>query len=278
MEKLVSVAIVNWNGEKYLYKCIDSLLNQNYKNIEIIIIDNDSTDSSVKIIEDNFKEKVVLFKNKNTGYAGGANKGIELSNGEYVIIANPDIVFGENYIEKCINKYEEDKRVFGVCGAAAVFKKDALEKIKVSGEYFDNDFFAYKEDIDICWRLNLYGFKCYYVHDAISYHGRGMNSSKGIINTIKNRRSQSEFLKGISFRNHYLMIIKNETNYAFEKDKSKIYIGVMKYLVFFMLFDRKCLKYVKEVKSKRSLMEAKRNQILKNIKISDEEIYKLFDL
>lgn len=331
MEKLVSVAIVNWNGEKYLYKCIDSLLNQNYKNIEIIIIDNDSTDSSVKIIEDNFKEKVVLFKNKNTGYAGGANKGIELSNGEYVIIANPNIVFGENYIEKCINKfsedeaigavtgkllkydfdtdeklnvidsagisfnhyrqgidigqnevdegkYEEDKRVFGVCGAAAVFKKDALEKIKVSGEYFDNDFFAYKEDIDICWRLNLYGFKCYYVHDAISYHGRGMNSSKGIINTIKNRRSQSEFLKGISFRNHYLMIIKNETNYAFEKDKSKIYIGVMKYLVFFMLFDRKCLKYVKEVKSKRSLMEAKRNQILKNIKISDEEIYKLFDL
>ena len=331
MEKLVSVAIVNWNGEKYLYKCIDSLLNQNYKNIEIIIIDNDSTDSSVKIIEDNFKEKVVLFKNKNTGYAGGANKGIELSNGEYVIIANPDIVFGENYIEKCHNKfsedeaiwavtgkllkydfdtdeklnvidsagisfnhyrqgidigqnevdegkYEDDKRVFGVCGAAAVFKKDALEKIKVSGEYFDNDFFAYKEDIDICWRLNLYGFKCYYVHDAISYHGRGMNGSKGIINTIKNRRSQSEFLKGISFRNHYLMIIKNETNYAFEKDKSKIYIGVMKYLVFFMLFDRKCLKYVKEVKSKRSLMEAKRNQILKNIKISDEEIYKLFDL
>ena len=74
------------------------------------------------------------------------------------------------------------------------------------------------------------------------------------------------------------MIIKNETNYAFEKDKSKIYIGVMKYLVFFMLFDKKCLKYVKEVKSKRSLMEAKRNQILKNIKISDEEIYKLFDL
>ena len=183
MEKLVSVAIVNWNGEKYLYKCIDSLLNQNYKNIEIIIIDNDSTDSSVKIIEDNFKEKVVLFKNKNTGYAGGANKGIELSNGEYVIIANPDIVFGENYIEKCINKfsedeaigavtgkllkydfdtdeklnvidsagisfnhyrqgidigqnevdegkYEEDKRVFGVCGAAAVFKKDALERLK----------------------------------------------------------------------------------------------------------------------------------------------------
>ena len=55
MEKLISVAIVNWNGEKYLYKCIKSLLDQKYKNIEVIIIDNDSTDNSVKIIEDNFK-------------------------------------------------------------------------------------------------------------------------------------------------------------------------------------------------------------------------------
>ena len=105
-----------------------------------------------------------------------------------------------------------------------------------------------------------------------------MNSSKGVINTIKNRRSQSEFLKGIYFRNHYLMIMKNETSYAFKKDKSKIYIGAMKYLVFFMVFDWKCLKYVKEVKSKKDLMETKRKQILKNINISDEEIYKLFDL
>ena len=105
-----------------------------------------------------------------------------------------------------------------------------------------------------------------------------MNSSKGIINTIKNRRSQSEFLKGISFRNHYLMIIKNETSYSFEKDKIKIYIGLMKYLVFFIIFDWKCLKYIKEIKNKKYLMEVKREKILKNINISNEEIYNLFDL
>ena len=52
----------------------------------------------------------------------------------------------------------------------------------------------------------------------------------------------------------------------------------MKYLVFFTVFDSKCLKYVKEVKSKRPLMEAKRQQILKNITISDKDIYELFDL
>lgn len=331
MDKLVSIAIVNWNGEKYLYKCIESLLNQNYKDIEIIVIDNDSTDNSVKIIEENFENDVVLVKNKNTGYAGGANKGIELSKGDYVVIANPDIVFGENYIENCIKKfsedeaigavtgkllkydfeldkklnvidsvgiafnhyrqgidigqntidegkYETDKQIFGVCGAAAIFKREALENININNEYFDNDFFAYKEDIDICWRLNLYGYKCYYVHNAIAYHGRGMNSSKGFLNTIKNRKSQSEFLKGISFRNHYLMIIKNETHSSFKRDKFKIYIGLMKYIIFFALFDWKCLKYINEIKSKKELMKSKRNQILKNIKISDEEIYKLFDL
>ncbi|MCI9070486.1 glycosyltransferase family 2 protein [Clostridium sp.] len=69
MEKLVSIAIVNWNGEKYLYKYIKSLLNQNYKNIETIVIDNDSTDNSVKIIEENFLDSIKLFRNKNTGYA-----------------------------------------------------------------------------------------------------------------------------------------------------------------------------------------------------------------
>ena len=116
MKKLVSIAIIYWNGEKYLYKCIKSLLDQNYKNIEVIIIDNDSSDNSVKIIEDNFKNDVILYKNKNTGYAGGANKGIELSKGDYEIKANPDIVFGENYIENCIKKFEEDATLGGVTG------------------------------------------------------------------------------------------------------------------------------------------------------------------
>lgn len=331
MEKLVSIAIVNWNGEKYLYKCIKSLLNQNYKNIEIIIIDNDSSDKSIKIIEENFINDIILVRNKNTGYAGGANKGIEVSKGEYIIIANPDIVFGENYIVNCINKFKEDttigaitgkllkydfetdkklnvidsvgiglnhyrqgidigqnevddgkydidRRVFGVCGAAAVFTREALDSIKINNEYFDNDFFAYKEDIDICWRLNLYGYKCYYVHDAIAYHGRGMNSSKGFINTIRNRKSQSDFLKGISFRNHYLMLIKNEMNDSFNKDKMKIYIGFIKYIAFFALFDWKCLKYIKEIEEKKQLMKIKRKEILKNVNISNEAIYRLFDL
>ena len=331
MNKRVSIVIVNWNGEKYLHKCIKSLVEVDYDNMEIIIIDNGSSDNSVKIIEDNFKDEVKLVKNKNEGYAGGANKGIHISSGEYVLIANPDIIFTEDYISKLVEKleesdenaaaigkllkydfdkneiinvidsagirlnhkrqgmdigqndedkgqYENDRRVFGVCGAAALFKRKALEEIKIKNDYFDSEFFAYKEDIDLCWRLNLYGFKCLYVHDAIAYHGRGMNSSKGLINTIKNRRSQSEFLKGISFRNHYLMLIKNEVQYTYKKDKLGIFIDWMKYIIFFLLFDFKCLKYIKEIKKYKDNALEKRKVIMENVKISNEEIYKLFDL
>lgn len=331
MNKKVSVVIVNWNGEKYLYKCIKSLLEVDYENIEVIIIDNGSSDNSVKIIEENFNDNVKLVKNENEGYAGGANKGIHMSTGEYVLIANPDIIFTADYILKLVEsleksnenaaaigkllkydfdkneiinvidsagirlnhkrqgmdigqndedrgQYEEDRRVFGVCGAAALFKKSALEDVKINNDYFDSEFFAYKEDIDICWRLNLYGFKCLYIHDAIAYHGRGMNSSKGLINTIKNRRSQSEFLKGISFRNHYLMLMKNEVKFTYKKDKIGILADFMKYIVFFLLFDFKCLKYINQIKLRKNNALKKREVIMKNIKLNNEEIYKLFDL
>lgn len=331
MDKKVSVAIVNWNGEEYLKKCIYSLLEVNYSNLEILVIDNGSTDNSIKIIKDSFKDKVILIENENIGYAGGANTAIKKSSGDYVLIANPDIIFGKEYIKKLVDElerdeknaassgkllkydfdndkiinvidsagislnhkrqgydrgqnevdsgqYDKNERVFGVCGAASLFKREALEQIKVNEEYFDNDFFAYKEDIDLCWRLNLYGYKCIYVHDAISYHGRGMNSSKGIINTINNRRKQSEFLKGISFRNHYFMIMKNEREYSYRKDKLGIYIDLMKYLIFFLFFDFKCFKYIKQINKDKTKMLKKREHIMKNIVLNDEEIYKLFDL
>lgn len=331
MVKKVSVVIVNWNGEKYIKKCIASLLNTQYENYEILVIDNGSTDNSLKIIKENFGEKVRVIVGENIGYAGGANKGILESNGEYVLIANPDIIFTEEYVKKLVDKleedsnnsaaigkllkydfdnnkvlnfidsagirlnhnrqgcdigqndedkgqYEETRRVFGVCVAAALFKREALDNIRYENEFFDNDFFAYKEDIDLCWRLNLYGYKCFYVHNAIAYHGRGMNSSKGIINTIKNRRNQSEFLKGISFRNHYLMLTKNEVLDTYKKDKIGISLDYLKYVVFFVLFDFKCLKYINQIKELKPKMVRKRNEIMRNVKIDNEEIYKLFDL
>ena len=105
-----------------------------------------------------------------------------------------------------------------------------------------------------------------------------MNSSKGLINTINNRKKQSEFLKGISFRNHYLMLYKNEINYTYKKDRLLIYLELCKYLVFFSLFDFECFKYKKEIKKLKPKMIKKREIIMKNKKLSNNQVYELFDL
>ena len=131
MNKRVSIVIVNWNGEKYLHKCIKSLLEVDYDNMEIIIIDNGSSDNSVKIIEDNFKDEVKLVKNKNEGYAGGANKGIHISSGEYVLIANPDIIFTEDYISKLVEKLEESEENAAAIGKLLKYDFDKNEIINV---------------------------------------------------------------------------------------------------------------------------------------------------
>jgi len=77
-------------------------------------------------------------------------------------------------------QYDRLPRVFGVSGTAAVYRKVALEAVKLGGsEYFDPDFFAYWEDLDLSWRLRLRGYECVYVPEAIVEHGRGASASRG---------------------------------------------------------------------------------------------------
>ncbi|MGL5414439.1 MAG: glycosyltransferase family 2 protein [Clostridium sp.] len=168
---------------------------------------------------------------------------------------------GQNEIDK--GQYDKAEKVFGVCGAAPFYRRSILEEIKVFDEYFDEDFFAYKEDIDLSWRINLVGFKNMYYPDAIAYHGRGMNSAKGVIATIKNRRGQSEFLKELSFVNHISMIKKNSM--AREDSDKAIKKIKFKYYLYFSLFDQKCLKSRKKLKNLESKMEKKNRYIKENL-------------
>ena len=74
----VSVVIPNYNGEKYLKACLDSLMEQSLKAEEIIIVDNDSKDSSIQYIIDNYKDKVTLvIMDKNYGFSIAVNEGIK---------------------------------------------------------------------------------------------------------------------------------------------------------------------------------------------------------
>lgn len=106
------------------------------------------------------------------------------------------------------------KNVFGVCGAAAFCRREALEDIKYKDEYFDEDFINYVEDVDLSWRLQLRDWFCLYNPKAIAYHERGVTRKE-------NRTMQRDYLV-YGFRNRYCSMLKNLTIGNWKKNKKEI--------------------------------------------------------
>lgn len=99
--------------------------------------------------------------------------------------------------------YTSPLEVFGVSGAAALYSKSMIEDISFEDQFYDESFFAYKEDIDVAWRGRIAGWTSYYVPSAIGYHERGWKE--------RGRKSQPWFIRKHSYINRYRMIIKNES-------------------------------------------------------------------
>jgi len=110
-----------------------------------------------------------------------------------------------------VGQYDRPENVFSICGAAVLFRRAMLEDVRIDQEYFDEDFFAYKEDVDICWRAQLLGWGSFYNPAATAYHLRGWKRKD-------DRRSVPWVRKYHSFKNHYLMMIKNEIPALFWRD------------------------------------------------------------
>ena len=106
---------------------------------------------------------------------------------------------GENQSDR--GQYDAAGEVFGVCAAAALYRRAMLDDVRLGAEYFDSTFFAYLEDVDLDWRARLRGWKAYYVPTAVAEHERG---HKG------DRRRQSTLEIRHSLKNRYLMMIRNE--------------------------------------------------------------------
>jgi GT2 family glycosyltransferase len=106
---------------------------------------------------------------------------------------------GENELDQ--GQFDEPGEVFGVCAAAALYRRAMLEDVRVGEEYFDSAFFAYLEDVDLDWRARLRGWTAYYVPAAVAIHERG---HKG-----KRRMKQTAVLRH-SLKNRYLIMLRNE--------------------------------------------------------------------
>jgi len=98
---LISVVIVNWNGAEVLPECLESLLRLNHKSIEIIVVDNGSTDDSVNIVNKICGDKArVVRLEKNVGFAAGVNVGFENSAGEFIALLNNDMVVEPSWLDQ----------------------------------------------------------------------------------------------------------------------------------------------------------------------------------
>lgn len=109
-------------------------------------------------------------------------------------------------------QYDDARDVFGISGALALYRARALEAVQIGEEYFDEHFFAYKEDADLAWRLQLAGFGARYVPEALAYHFRTAAGREvaGFLEQLRNRRTKSRLVNFYSYRNHLWMLVKNE--------------------------------------------------------------------
>ena len=220
MQKKVTIIIPNYNGLKFMEPCFKALRAQSDQNFELLVVDNGSTDGSVKWLEDH--EIPSIFLEENTGFSGAVNIGIRESVTPYVILLNNDTEPQPDYVKEMVKAierspkifsvsskmiqlyhkelmddagdmysvlgwayqrgvgqkssgYQKACRVFSACAGAAIYRREVFDEI--GG--FDEDHFAYLEDIDVGYRAKICGYENWYCPKAVVYHvGSGTSGSK----------------------------------------------------------------------------------------------------
>jgi GT2 family glycosyltransferase len=220
----VSVVVLNWNGRPYLDACLTPLLAQEFRDFEVVLIDNGSTDSSAEFVAERFPSVRLIRSERNLGFAAGNNLAIQATTSAFVATLNNDTRVEPGWLSALVAASESDPRVgscaskmlfaaqpeiidsagiapdvagiawnrqagerdtptlafprkrgreergwvevFGASAGAALYRRAMLDEIGL----FDEDFFAYLEDIDLAWRARLAGWRCLYVPEARVYH------------------------------------------------------------------------------------------------------------
>jgi GT2 family glycosyltransferase len=259
----VSVTLVTYNSRLYLEACLRSVLAQSHSPLEIVVVDNSSSDDTREILA-RFENRIrVVYNGANLGFADAQNQAIALSEGDWVLVLNPDVVLQPDFIEQLVEAGQIDPKVGTVCGrllatsrelqpldpplidtagiyftenirhfdrgwhepddgrfrrmeyvigasaAAALYRREMIHDISEKGDFFDPDFFAYREDADVAWRAQLLGWRCLYAPEAVGHHVRSVGPG--------NRHNVPAFINMHSVKNRFLMRIKNMTGGLFRR-------------------------------------------------------------
>lgn len=130
MEELISIVVPAYNAEKYIETCINSIRNQSYKNIEIIIVNDGSNDSTLNIITKLKEEdsRITVISTENKGVSHARNTGLQVANGKWVSFVDSDDWLEESFCEKLINKAKELNVDYIGCGYNKI-TNDNIQKV-----------------------------------------------------------------------------------------------------------------------------------------------------
>lgn len=218
---LVSIVLPIYNVEKYLKKCIDSVVSQTYKNTQIILVDDGSTDSSSQIC-DEYKlidKRIKVIHKKNGGLSSARNAGIDNSNGEFIAFIDSDDFISNNFISELLNlilKYdadiaecdiekveEKDSSLFQFCNEDSSEPIKVLDNCQALTRIHDDDFY-------ICLRSVIASNKLY---------------RKSLFDTIKyplNKLHEDEFTTYKLFYASRRVVFSNKKMYAYLQRKNSI--------------------------------------------------------
>jgi len=273
---MVSVTIVTWNSEQYLSECFASLLQQDYPELEVTIVDNASTDGTRALLRSVESRWRVIYNEANVGFAAGQNQAIQASSGDWVLCLNADVILSPDFVSRLLTaveghpyvgavcgkllrwdpapqhaqnrgvpgtpnapaaeghktniidstgiyftrnmrhldrgaeetdhgQFDRVQYVFGASGAAAMFRRRFIKAVSVEGQFFDEEFFAFREDGDLAWRAQLMGWKCLYTPAAVAWHVRRV--------TPERRAKLPLVINWHSVKNRFLMRGKNASGW-----------------------------------------------------------------
>ncbi len=146
MEDLITIIIPIYNVEKYLRECLDSVINQTYKKLQIILIDDGSNDNSGKIC-DEYKEKdnrIEVMHKANGGVSSARNAGLKIAKGDYITFVDGDDYLDKDYCEKLLRKLKENDVECVICGYNRLYEKNLEvvtkgENLRITNkEFLDN--------------------------------------------------------------------------------------------------------------------------------------------